>query len=563
MAWRASLQGEAPSTCKFCGECCYAFHQTPPQACCCDACLPSFPRDSTEVDAEENLDNDDGGTLQEAIHTLDSSCTTEGKHGDRWRARECRCVMLRQLCRGSYSRFVQNMVRFGNWHTTASDSTYIKNSSHKVVESEDTEGINGTVNGAPGGDAATPERVTKALQRKQQQTPPHNDLPSMRLPALPRIGRFPSSGSEGRNQATGVSISEAAVVGDSDVFWVFGYGSLIWKTDGLPAKERVPGYIKGFRRVFFQLSDDHRGTQSSPGLVANLLPVEVYRDFIMETAYVAQASNHQQGEREPSAGTLGDGGVPRHGSTSQSSPYSQLMEDEDEGIVHGVALKFSAVDLEAVISKLDYRERGGYVRILVEFFPLEEERLHPLDRNQTINAFVYVGLPCNRYFYCFPDLPLSPLQSNSDFEEPMDDNWEQEAEDSAAGRSSRRNSNSSGNSANGGGNVLNACCPLQGGRNQQLATANHVSTTALLCSCCPDDLAHAAGMILRGEGASGPNTEYLFNLADFLRKIGQVDSHVFGLELRVKQLMKQQASRDQNNRENEEFLFTEARKREQ
>lgn len=43
------------------------------------------------------------------------------------------------------------------------------------------------------------------------------------------------------------------------MLWIFGYGSLVWKTN-FPFIKKYPGYIKGYTRRFNQFSPDHRGT---------------------------------------------------------------------------------------------------------------------------------------------------------------------------------------------------------------------------------------------------------------------------------------------------------------
>jgi glutathione-specific gamma-glutamylcyclotransferase len=49
-----------------------------------------------------------------------------------------------------------------------------------------------------------------------------------------------------------------------------------------------------------------------------------------------------------------------------------------------------------------------------------------------------------------------------------------------------------------------------------------------------------AQQILSAYGPSGRNTEYLFGVADGLRRIGASDLHVFELEALVKELLERQ-----------------------
>ncbi|ANB15539.1 Gcg1p [Sugiyamaella lignohabitans] len=173
-------------------------------------------------------------------------------------------------------------------------------------------------------------------------------------------------------------------------YWVFGYGSLIFKPP--PFYDlRVPGYIKGYVRRFWQSSNDHRGTPDAPGRVVTLIDKKFWL-------------------------TLND-------------PHPSSNDD----ITWGVAYRIKKENIKFVKEYLDHREKNGYTEATVVFQiskvgivdehgePVSEEIIEKL--GETVNCNVYIGTPENEAFVG-PQDPQQLAQHIVDSRGPSGENRE-------------------------------------------------------------------------------------------------------------------------------------------
>ena len=129
--------------------------------------------------------------------------------------------------------------------------------------------------------------------------------------------------------------------------YVFGYGSLCWKVDFATASQFV-GTVRGWTRFFCQRSTDHRGTPDAPGLVASVLSDDDLQSLELREA---------------------------------GAPPSSCC---------GVCYRVADEDAATVLDALDFREKGGYTREIVE--------VTPIDRSEPVQALLYTATPDNPNF---------------------------------------------------------------------------------------------------------------------------------------------------------------------
>ncbi|KAE8349958.1 ChaC-domain-containing protein [Aspergillus coremiiformis] len=150
---------------------------------------------------------------------------------------------------------------------------------------------------------------------------------------------------------------------DGDL-WVFGYGSLIWKPPP-HYDQRIPGYVNGYVRRFWQASTDHRGTPEDPGRVVTVI---------------------ERGFWE----TLND-------------PLAHLESLSSAAQVWGAAYHIPASHAEEVHDYLDEREIDGYTVHYTPFYPFSGSKT-PSPNSKPITCMVYIGQPTNPQFLRDPAL---------------------------------------------------------------------------------------------------------------------------------------------------------------
>lgn len=130
-------------------------------------------------------------------------------------------------------------------------------------------------------------------------------------------------------------------------FWLYGYGSLIWKPPP-HFDRRIPGYVTGYVRRFWQASEDHRGTPEAPGRVVTLI----------ERSYWEDLTDHHDAAPEK---------------------------------VWGVAYRITPDKVAEVKDYLDIREINGYSIHYTPFQPADSAA-------PPIRTLVYIGTPDNAQF---------------------------------------------------------------------------------------------------------------------------------------------------------------------
>jgi cation transport regulator ChaC len=169
--------------------------------------------------------------------------------------------------------------------------------------------------------------------------------------------------------------------------WLFGFGSLMWRMEGAPARSERAA-LGGWVRRFWQASADHRGEPHRMGRVATIVPVaraEADASFSAAAAAAAAAAC------PPTAAALQQW-LADEGACAGSAV---ALAAGEAPVTHGVAHRLEGAAAAEHLARLCRREAGGY----------EARRVRcVLAGGEVVEAHTFVG-PASGDFYCPDESP--------------------------------------------------------------------------------------------------------------------------------------------------------------
>lgn len=171
---------------------------------------------------------------------------------------------------------------------------------------------------------------------------------------------------------------------------IFGYGSLCWNPGSPnevlanPKVQRKVAKAIGWKRCWCQRSTDHRGNVSFPGLVCTLLSDEEISNIKKLQQQQVECTNNNDNDK---------GGY-------QSPPSTTNENKEEISMTEGVLYSIPPDLVEKCLAELDFREKGGYARdvINVVIEDEEEDGRSSSSSSQYQKALLYRGTPDNPAF---------------------------------------------------------------------------------------------------------------------------------------------------------------------